>query len=348
MKDWKTWYPHEYLDKEFTDEYIESLVDSQLISPTSINNKSIDIDVTEYESFPNYIEGEENTEFWTELTDVAFKVYLSRNCDSFDDNSLCDWDELGHDKLIKGKRYSSDFIKEKMGVNTPLEGAALVRADFPTVILSDLAEWLYSRGAKPRDIFRRKGYSRFTNGPVLLGRILGEAVHRVSPNCFAAKYHFKRPRPEQEIGRWARGEIKAPKWADQLLHQYVDEEAVKADQRTFTTYPEGSPKFHFSMPAMHASVGAIAVIFKTWFELDEQLADDVTRTAFNVAIFRDFAGVHYRSDDLLGLEIGERVMAKQIVEIILKASADHTELDLELDANQLREIAENNRTHWLE
>jgi hypothetical protein len=93
-------------------------------------------------------------------------------------------------------------------------------------------------------------------------------------------------------------------------------------------YPEGCPT-HPSYPAAHASnAGACATILKAFFNEDYPLPDPVEATADganlvpwkgqpltlgneinklagNIALARDAAGVHYRSDSINGLFVGE-------------------------------------------
>jgi len=93
-------------------------------------------------------------------------------------------------------------------------------------------------------------------------------------------------------------------------------------------YPEGCPT-HPSYPAAHAAnAGACATILKAFFDEDYPLPDPVEATADgtnlvrwqgqsltlgneinklagNIALARDAAGVHYRSDSINGLFVGE-------------------------------------------
>jgi membrane-associated phospholipid phosphatase len=95
-------------------------------------------------------------------------------------------------------------------------------------------------------------------------------------------------------------------------------------------YPEGSPA-HPAYPAGHAAIaGACATVLKAFFQEDfkisapvEASADGATllvytassltvggeldKLASNLAIGRDTAGVHYRSDGIEGLRLGEKV-----------------------------------------
>jgi len=117
-----------------------------------------------------------------------------------------------------------------------------------------------------------------------------------------------------------------------LLHS----EAVEAVfQKTGTyllpqTYPEGCP-LHPSYPAGHAAIaGACSVVLKACFDgamllpgcvepSEDGLSlksctdyfptinDEINKLAFNIAMGRDWAGIHYRSDCVAGLNLGEAV-----------------------------------------
>jgi hypothetical protein len=94
-------------------------------------------------------------------------------------------------------------------------------------------------------------------------------------------------------------------------------------------YPEGSPT-HTSYPAAHACIaGACATILKATFDESFSMPNpvvpnadgtaltrvsarltaggEINKLAHNIAIGRDAAGVHYRSDSVEGMKIGEMV-----------------------------------------
>jgi hypothetical protein len=95
-------------------------------------------------------------------------------------------------------------------------------------------------------------------------------------------------------------------------------------------YPEGCP-LHPSYPAGHAAVaGACSIVLKACFEESmlmpgcvepdadglslkpcsnyaPTVGEEVDKLAFNIAMGRDWAGIHYRSDTTAGLRLGEDV-----------------------------------------
>ena len=110
-------------------------------------------------------------------------------------------------------------------------------------------------------------------------------------------------------------------------------EMVFAKNRSYLlpqAFPEGAP-LHPSYPSGHAAIaGACAVVLKTCFDGSMLLPgcvepspdgvklvpctnyfptinSEIDKLAFNVAMGRDWAGIHYRSDSLAGLRLGEAV-----------------------------------------
>lgn len=95
-------------------------------------------------------------------------------------------------------------------------------------------------------------------------------------------------------------------------------------------YPEGCP-LHPSYPSGHAAIaGACSVVLKACFDsailfpgcvelsvdgvslkpctnYAPTVGDEIDKLAFNVAMGRDWAGIHYRSDNAAGLRLGEDV-----------------------------------------
>ena len=143
-------------------------------------------------------------------------------------------------------------------------------------------------------------------------------------------------------------------------------EASDAVARTFQkwgtyylpqAFPEGSPT-HPSYPAGHATIaGACCTVLKAFFEESLELTDNVVasrmgetlepyagrltvggeidKLANNIALGRDWAGVHYRSDGVDGLLVGEqqaigllmdysRTYAEQFAGFTLKTFAGET------------------------
>jgi membrane-associated phospholipid phosphatase len=122
-----------------------------------------------------------------------------------------------------------------------------------------------------------------------------------------------------------------------LLHpQVVNSTALQMIKAKFANsvllpmaYPEGSPT-HPAYPAGHAAVaGACVTVLKAFFKEDMLIAnplmpaadglslqayngqltvgDELDKLASNISLGRDWAGVHYRSDSVQGMLLGEQV-----------------------------------------
>jgi hypothetical protein len=110
-------------------------------------------------------------------------------------------------------------------------------------------------------------------------------------------------------------------------------------------YPEGCP-LHPSYPAGHGTVaGACSVMLKAFFDETQLVTDcvvassdgqslvpfddvaltvggEVNKLAFNVAMGRDFAGIHYRSDAEAGMRLGEDVAIAMLTDLVRTYSED--------------------------
>jgi len=109
-------------------------------------------------------------------------------------------------------------------------------------------------------------------------------------------------------------------------------------------YPEGCP-FHPSYPAGHAAIaGACSVVLKACFDgsmlmpgcvepsadglkllphpsYSPTIGEEIDKLAFNIAMSRDWAGIHFRSDCVAGLQLGEDVA----ISILQDMSRTYTE-----------------------
>jgi PAP2 superfamily len=104
-------------------------------------------------------------------------------------------------------------------------------------------------------------------------------------------------------------------------------------------YPEGCP-LHPSYPSGHATVaGACSAMLKAFFDENGLLTDcvsasedglslapytdtaltvggEINKLAFNVAMGRDWAGIHYRSDAEVGMRLGEDVTIAMLQDLV--------------------------------
>ena len=80
---------------------------------------------------------------------------------------------------------------------------------------------------------------------------------------------------------------------------------------TFTAYDEGSP-MHPSWPAMHSAQSALSFWLQVVAELTDDQWEETKLIDLSVAQARTIAGVHYTTDNIGGLNLGQEVVAKAL------------------------------------
>jgi len=173
----------------------------------------------------------------------------------------------------------------------------------------------------------------------LVARVANDALRA----CWYQKWMVhRRLRPEELGGRVHNHRTGAARYAlhAELLDSPVLELVHKAHGSYLLpqAYPEGSPT-HPSYPAGHAAIaGACATVLKAFFEESFPIDDPVSITsdglklvpytgreltvggelnklAANISLGRDAAGIHWRSDGIEGLKLGEAVALSVLGEI---------------------------------
>lgn len=197
-------------------------------------------------------------------------------------------------------------------------------------------------GGNPYKHSRTQGPFTTFGSPYAL-YLLAMVSHLSLKTAWYQKWHVhRRLRPEALGGRLDRH---LAGLADFPLHPSLMTSEAVAETRERTgsallpqAYPEGSP-LHPSYPAAHAvTAGAAVTVLKALFDESYPLPDPVVATpdgrelrpydgpsltvggeldklAANVALGRDFAGVHYRSDSEAGMALGEELALAVLAEV---------------------------------
>jgi hypothetical protein len=162
--------------------------------------------------------------------------------------------------------------------------------------------------------------------------------------CWYQKWRVhRRIRPEEYCGRVEMAAAASPARYS-LPSGLLDSRALEETRRRFgaallpQAYPEGCPT-HPSYPAGHAVIaGACATVLKAcldesqvlpepvvasadglslqrWKGADLTVGGELDKLAANTALGRNFAGVHWRSDGLEGLKLGEDVAIRVLEEL---------------------------------
>ena len=131
-----------------------------------------------------------------------------------------------------------------------------------------------------------------------------------APTNFLMKWSVGRPRPE-EIAMQIENDIITA--ADGVPVGVIT--AVKAmglaRAEDFTHYSEGSPQ-HPSWPAMHSASSASSLWLAVVAELTPEQYCQALRTDYAVSFARTVAGVHYTTDNIAGLNLGQKVLADKL------------------------------------
>ena len=100
----------------------------------------------------------------------------------------------------------------------------------------------------------------------------------------------------------ANGEVPKESVPDDI-YEMISE--MKLENATsFTHYREGSP-LHPSWPAMHSAASSASLWLPVVDDLTEDQYCQVLRTDHAVSYARTVAGVHYRVDNIAGLNMGQ-------------------------------------------
>jgi len=215
----------------------------------------------------------------------------------------------------------------------------------------------FDPGNPYRDSRTQEGFGTF-GAPHILSLLAEVATRALKAVWFQKWYVHRRLRPEAFGGRI---EVHRPGGVDQDRYPMIDGEILASSVlnqviANFGTallpqvFPEGSPT-HPSYGAGHATVaGACATILKAWFDesfvlpgsvlvpnaagtalvnaapaqqVDLTVGGELNKLAANVAIGRNAAGVHWRSDYTQSVRLGEEIAIRLLQEQRPTYNEDH-------------------------
>jgi membrane-associated phospholipid phosphatase len=197
-------------------------------------------------------------------------------------------------------------------------------------------------GGNPYKHSRTQGAFTTFGQPYLL-YLLAVVTQAALKACWYQKWLVhRRLRPEEYAGRV---EVHRKKLAEMPIPEAVlASTALEETTKRFGTallaqaYPEGCPT-HPSYPAGHAAIaGACATVLKAcldeshalpepvvaspdglslqpWKGADLTVGGELDKLASNIALGRDIAGVHWRTDGVEGLKLGEEVAIRILEEL---------------------------------
>jgi len=201
--------------------------------------------------------------------------------------------------------------------------AAAVESDFPTHWPTLLAQQFLSNGTElDGAVIPMRSPKDFVNTQVMLARVIGWAVSTVSPLAFALKWDQGRPRPEEAAAAVRNGlfdtlpeDKRPPEKLKQKINAVYSGVPEEQTQPSWTAYKSGSPR-HPSWPAMHSAASSASLYLAVVLNLTSDQLKEARKLDYAVAYFRSLAGVHYPTDNIAGLALGQNVVAKELPDML--------------------------------
>lgn len=260
-----------------------------------------------YPTFPN---SDENHPFWNELREVVHIQEMRRNGSPSTD-AIARLPDLWR------------------GMNIA-QVAEAVHDEYPGHWQAKLMQTLWREKA-PLDytvVPFRSTYD-FIGTQVRMADLNTWAVAVVSPINFCVKWYAGRPRPEEVAYQIAQGNLTTGVPADIVA-------SIQAmnlgSPESFTAYPEGCPR-HPSWPAMHSAASSSSLWLAVLLDLTDAQYCEALRVDYAVSFARTVAGVHYASDNIAGLNLGQAVMADQLADhFASKYGSDRSVVQAKIDS----------------
>jgi hypothetical protein len=191
--------------------------------------------------------------------------------------------------------------------------AEAVRAEFPGVYHRQLiTEWL-GKGSLNRDstLFQTNNPNvDFLRFQIMLSDMTGHAIRLVGPCDFSLKWDVGRARPEEVVWKIQNKELEVPrKFKDRVNEVLENSDLTSATE--FTAYKSGSPN-HPSYPAMHSAASAGSFWLDILMDLTEEQRCEARMLDYSISYGRTVAGVHYASDNIAGLMVGQEILAQKL------------------------------------
>ena len=230
------------------------------------------------------------------------------------------WEDLTH--VVNMQRLRREGVNPNAIMPLPdlwknmtiAEVAEAVHDEFPGAFHAELLHAMdKAKTIKvDREIIPLVSVVDFLRGMVMLSDLLTWAIARVGPSNFGLKWYTGRARPEEVAYKIALGNItKGPPAALVSAINALNLTSAPA----FTAYPEGSPK-HPSWPAMHSAGSAASMWLAVVLDLTPQQWCQIKLTDYAVAYARTVAGVHYVSDNMAGLQLGQEIVAQLLPDFL--------------------------------
>jgi membrane-associated phospholipid phosphatase len=215
--------------------------------------------------------------------------------------------------------------------------ADAVHDEFPGVHHIALIKEFLAQGATVnRTMVPSPSKHDFVRGVVMLSDITGFAIRTVGPLNFGTKWWVGRARPEEVAWMIYNDELTSE---DGVPSDIVTD--IKSMQLSspfdFTAYPEGSPT-HPSWPAMHSAASSASLWLALVLNLTKEQYCEVRKVDYAISYARTVAGVHFPSDNISGLNLGQEILSHYLPKYLSET--------YEADANDVKERIQSLRFDW--
>jgi len=255
-----------------------------------IRTKRADFYISVIGGVPTMPTSDPANDYWKDLREVV-DVQLQRRA-NVDPSVISTWPDLWQDKDIH-------------------EIAEAVHDEYPGFLQQQLITWLWQNKSKlDYNILPYRSRLDFIGTQVRLADLNTWAIGAVAPINFHIKWCVGRARPEEVAYKIATGELTEDDGVPiDIVEKIQSMNLTNATQ--FTAYPEGCP-LHPSWPAMHSAASSSSFWLAVVMNLTDAQYCEALRVDYGVAYARTVAGVHYPSDNIAGLNLGQVVVAEKL------------------------------------
>lgn len=282
-----------------------------------------------------------------QLVDAAKVPVLHPNSDP---NSPF-WDDLWAVVEAQLSRRNGASVSSLMGLPNIWSGytiddvAEAVHDEFPGSIHIELIKDLFGGALdKPygpncadcvlvnRTIIPSQSLTEFIRGAVMLSDLNTWAFGAIGPLNFSVKWFVGRARPEEVVWEIYNNRLTEANGVPPRLANTIRTQFTMNRMQDFTAYAEGSPD-HPSWPAMHSASSAASLWMAVVLELTPAQWCEVKAVDYAISFARTVAGVHYPSDNIAGLNIGQEIMARKLPAYLAsKYGSDVAEVQRRVDS----------------
>jgi membrane-associated phospholipid phosphatase len=226
------------------------------------------------------------------------------------------WDELMEVALFQAHRILNarpPFRLPEIWRGFDIEEVAqAVHNDFPGYWHQKLLEIFWAKGLHmDYSIVPFHSNVDFVGTTVGLAALNTWAIGEICHPNFLVKWTVGKLRPEEAAFQITNNLMEGVPLPLKYLIDWMD----LTNPEQFTAYPEGSPS-HPSWPAMHSAASAASLWLATVADLTDEQYCQVLLTDYAIAFARTVAGVHYSSDNIAGLNLGQHLVAEALPEYL--------------------------------